>query len=159
MRTLIASLAAAGFAFAAQAAPITPSQAEDVVEAAGATLSASEGVGEDAHVIDAKFADMDLNFSVRLGNCDEMDQCGYAMLFSTFELEQAASSETLAKTNSYNDSYPFGRAFVIPGSEGAGDIVGIDYVIDLSEEAALNPGDIERFKEILNSYFTHWGGE
>lgn len=152
-------LAAATMALAAHAGPITPSQAEDVIEAAGGTLSESRAAGDDSHVIDAKFEDANLNFSIRLGDCDDTGACKYAMMFATFDLGEAATTDTLVKSNAYNDSYPFGRAFVIPGEEEAGDVVGIDYVLDLSSEATLDTGDMALFKDILNSYFTHWTAE
>lgn len=157
MKREILILAAGLTALAAHADPITPSQAEDVIEAAGATLSASEASGEFSHAIDARIGDV--NITVRLGGCDaDTGLCNYAMMFSTFDLGQKANEQTLFKTNSYNDSYPFGRAFVIPGQDDSGDIVGVDYVIDLSGEASLDPEDIGMFQEILSSYVTHWTG-
>lgn len=81
------------------------------------------------------------------------------MMFSTFDLGQTADADTLVRTNSYNDSYPFGRAFVVPSGEEGNDLVGIDYVIDLSGEAVLDAGDIAQFQEVLQSYIAHWTTE
>ncbi len=155
--TLLAIAAAASVSFAAHATPISPSQAEDVIESAGATLTGSQPAGEGSHTIDASLGEV--NITVRLGNCAEDDTCGYAMMFSTFDLGQAADANTLAKSNSYNDSYPFGRAFVVPSEDEGGDLVGIDYVIDLSGEAELDAGDIAQFEQVLKSYIAHWTTE
>lgn len=150
-----ATLAAASLlAFAAQAEPVTPSAAEDVLEAYGAELQASSVASDSAHTIDARIDDV--NITVRLGNCDDADACSYAMFFSTFDLGATDMSQALARTNSYNDSYPFGRAFVIPAEDGGSVVIGIDYVIDLSGEAVLDQEDVTRFKEVLSSYITHW---
>ncbi|MGB3625007.1 MAG: hypothetical protein WA989_04215, partial [Henriciella sp.] len=68
----------------ATAGPVSPSEAEDVLEAFGATLTASTAAGEAAHTIDAKLGD--LNMTVRLGGCDDTPTCQYAMMFATFDL-------------------------------------------------------------------------
>ena len=154
MKPIVTLAAAAAMTFAAQASPVTPSEAEDVLEAYGATLQGTSVASETAHTIDAEIDGV--NITVRLGNCDDTDQCGYVMFFSTFDLGDTATDETLARTNAYNDSYPFGRAFVIPAQEGGSDVVGIDYVIDLSGEAEMNTEDVSRFQEVLSSYITHW---
>lgn len=156
MRFAIALSAGATVALTAQAAPVSPSEAEDVLEAYGATLTASSGAGENAHTIDATIEGV--NITVRLGSCGEDGRCGYAMFFSTFDLGQPADLQTLARTNAYNDSYPFGRAFVIPSEDGSSDVVGIDYVIDLTGDASLDADDVARFAEVLSSYVNHWTG-
>lgn len=154
MKTALFVTAAAMMAAKAHAGPISPSAAEDVIESYGATLTSSAAAGDSAHTIDAKLGD--LNMTVRLGGCDETLTCQYAMMFATFDLGAPADEQTLIKTNSYNDSYPFGRAFIIPSQDGQSDAVGIDYVVDLSNETEFDPGDISRFQEILNSYIAHW---
>lgn len=156
MRTLFFLAAVTLPAFAASATPVTPNEAEDIIETYGASLIGSSPAGDNAHVIDAKFDT--LNFSVRLGDCDAADQCSYAMMFATFDLGQKASAGTLEKTNAYNDSYPFGRAFVIPsGTEpDASDAVGVDYVVDLSNETEFDNEDIARFETVLSTYISHW---
>lgn len=154
MRFAIALSAAATLGLAAQAGPVTPSEAETVLESYGATLTGSAGVGDTAHTIDATLDGV--NITVRLGNCGEDGRCGYAMFFSTFDLGQPADLQTLARTNAYNDSYPFGRAFVIPSEDGQSDVVGIDYVIDLQGDSALETSDVGRFAEVLSSYVNHW---
>lgn len=153
MKTAFLLAATTIIGLAAAAKPITPSQAEDLLADYGANLSASTAVGEDAHTIDAQIGD--INMTVRLGGCDENGFCNYAMMFATFDLGSAADETTLMKTNGYNDSFPFGRAFVVPGDDG-NDIVGIDYVVDISSEANLDATDIARFEEILSSYINHW---
>lgn len=145
---------AACLTFAAAADPISPSEAEDVLETYGATLASSTAAGDSAHTIDAKLGD--LNMTVRLGGCDETLTCQFAMMFATFDLGAPADEQTLIKTNSYNDSYPFGRAFIIPSEDGQSDAVGVDYIIDLSGEANFDGRDVARFQEILNSYISHW---
>ncbi|MEM5517858.1 YbjN domain-containing protein [Henriciella sp. AS95] len=156
MKTALLLASAAFLGMTATAQPMTASDAEDVLTNYGATLTSSTAVGEDAHTIDAQIDD--INMTVRLGGCDADALCSYAMMFATFDLGAAADQSTLEKTNGYNDSFPFGRAFVIPGEDGE-DIVGIDYVIDISSDANLDGADIARFEEILNSYITHWTAE
>ncbi|MEQ8556710.1 MAG: hypothetical protein RIB03_00200 [Henriciella sp.] len=153
MKAVYAIAAAACLPMVAQAGPVTPSEVEMVLEDYGATVASSQGVGENAHVINAKLDD--LAMYVRLDECDSFDECGLVVLFTAFEIEDEIDAETLQKTNRYNDSYPIGRAFVYP-SEAGGNMIGIDYVIDVSGESVIDSGDLQRFERAVRAYVDHW---
>lgn len=148
---------AALFGICAHAMPITPLQAITVMERSGAAVEPAEAIGSDAHRINVKIGEY--NATVRLGNCDEEDRCSYAMMFATFNLGRTADEAVLTKTNHYNDSFPFGRAFVLKGNDETGDVVGVDYAIDISSDASFDATDLARFEEILAAFVDHWTAE
>ena len=152
MKALYAMAAAACLPLAAQAGPVTPSDVEAVLEAYGAEIASS--TGQDAHVINARLNDRSMY--VRLDECDQFDECGIVVMFTAFEIDGDIDEETLLKTNRYNDSFPIGRAFVFPAEDGDGNLVGIDYVIDVSGESVIDGGDVQRFEQAVNTYVKHW---
>ena len=154
MKALYAMAAAACLPLAAQAGPVTPSDVEAVLEAYGAEIASSTGVGQDAHVINARLNDRSIY--VRLDECDKFNECGIVVMFTAFEIDGDIDEETLLKTNRYNDSFPIGRAFVFPAENGGGNLVGIDYVIDVSGESVIDGGDVQRFEQAVNTYVKHW---
>ena len=158
MKPVLFGLAAAAMAFGANAQPVTPDEAAAVIEASDATIAGSNAVDEQSYIIDANWADLNMSFSVRLGNCSEEGACGYAMMFATFQLGEENWESLLRKANSYNDSYPLGRAFVIPGQDGRPMAVGVDYSIDLTGDASFDGSDVSMFRDILTSFVEHWTG-
>ena len=154
MKALYAIAAAACLPLAAQAGPVTPNQVETVLENYGAEISGSMGVGDNAHVINGRLNNRSMY--VRLDECDQFDECGIVVMFTAFEIDGEIDEETLLKTNRYNDSFPIGRAFVFPAENGGGNLVGIDYVIDVSGESVIDGGDVQRFEQAVNTYVKHW---
>ena len=55
----------------------------------------------------------------------------------------------------YNDSYPFGRAFLIGDPDTEGYMVGIDYSISLADENDYGQQEVSLFFIILDSFITH----
>ena len=157
MKALYAMAAAACLPLAAQAGPVTPNDVEFALEDYGAEITGSEAIGENAHVIYAELSDMPVY--VRLGECDQFDECGIVVMFAAFDIEDEIDEATLKKTNRYNDSYPIGRAFIFPSEDGARNVVGIDYVIDVSGESVIDGGDIQRFDRAVQSYVRYWTQE
>ena len=156
MRVLMAAAASILVSAAAEAGPVTPAQVETVLQDYGATLNNSRSVSDTAHVIKAEVDERSVH--VRLDECNEANQCGVVIMFTAFGLDREIDEATLRKTNQYNDSYPIGRAFVFPESEGDGNLVGIDYVIDVSGEAVVDNGDLKRFDEAVDAYVDYWTG-
>lgn len=157
MKALYAIAAAACLPLAAEAGPVTPSEVETVLEEYGAEISGSQGVGETAHVINARLNERSMY--VRLMECDKFNECGMVVMFTAFEIDGEINEQTLLKTNRYNDSYPIGRAFIFPAEDGGGNLVGIDYVIDVSGESVVDGGDVQRFEQAVNTYVSHWLSE
>jgi len=159
LKYTLLSLAASAAAFTAHAAPITPEAAKAAIEASGAIISDENAVGSDVYVIDASWADTNMNFSVRLGACTEAGSCSWVMTFATFQISPEGWEGLLQKANAYNDSYPFGRAFVLPDDNGAPMAVGIDYVVNIADEATFDGNDLEMFRTIVTSFIDHWTEE
>lgn len=153
MKAMTCALAAISLATAASAQPITPKLAEKIVGDFGANILETRAGSDSAHVIDAESDGT--NISVRLGDCDAETYCSYVMMFATFDLGGPVDEAALQKTNGYNDSHSYGRAFAIPGLDSNG-VVGIDYVIDISGDANFDTADLERFKSVLAAYITYW---
>ena len=133
---------------------MTPNDVEFALEDYGAAITGTEDVGEDAHVIYAELSDMPVY--VRLMDCDQFDECGLVVMFAAFDIEEDIDEATLLKTNRYNDSHPIGRAFIFPSEDGDRNVVGIDYVIDVSGESVIDGGDIQRFDRAVQSYVRYW---
>lgn len=159
MKYALLALAATAATLSAQAAPITPEAAKAVVEASGATVNSEGSSGANAYVLDAHLPSKNLNFSVRLGDCTDAGTCSYAMTFATFQIEETDWESLLKRVNAYNDSYPLGRAFVLPGADGQPLAVGIDYVENISDEATFDDSDLTAFQTILSNFIDHWTAE
>ena len=143
----------------AHAAPITPEAAKGVIKASGATISSERAASANAYVISAMWADQNLNFSVRLGDCSGTGSCSWAMTFATYELPASDWESVLQKVNSYNDSYPFGRAFVVAGANDKPKAIGIDYAVNIADEASFDSKDLTKFRNIATNFIEHWTEE
>lgn len=154
MRVLTVAAASIVFAAAAEAGPVTPQQVETVLQDHGATLSGAQGISESAHLIKAELDDLTVH--VRLDECDSSDRCGLVILYNAFETEEDIDEATLQKTNTFNDRYPIGRAFAFASEDGDTNLIGIDYVIDVSGEATLDSADLTRFEDAVDTYVRHW---
>ena len=155
MKLAYLALAAALLGQTAIAAPVSTDEAEGVIVDYGAEFESDWVESGGATKVDIRMND--INATVRLGNCGDDGRCGYVMMFATFDLGVPADKEVFDKTNFYNDSYPFGRAFILDNEdEAASDIVGIDYTVDLSNEANFDTDDLETFKSVLDAYVAHW---
>lgn len=153
IRSILSAAAALVLAAPAMAWPISPENAAKVLTNAGSEDAEVVWLSDEVARIDAKVDDF--FYSVRMMNCTEDKTCGSAMLFATFTMEGAPDMAMYEKTNLYNDSYPFGRAFILdePGSEGY--TVGVDYTVDLRNEHNLDAEDLGLFRDILPAYTGH----
>ena len=145
-------------AMAAAAAPVTPDQAETLLVEYGATdidvQAAKPGTVTIAATLDSGY-----DIILRLGGCEEVDGCGYALFFVNFTPESTSTDDMIYKTIMYNDSFPFGRAFAIfdeAEEQTSVTAVGVDYTLDLTEETTLDAGDIATFETIIETYIGYW---
>ena len=155
LKPVLLSLAAAALlAPVALAAPMTPEVAADVLRNAGDTDVTVTWVSDAAARIDSNREG--IYYSVRLFGCDETKTCSGAMVFATYAEPGALDLSVYERNNQYNDSYPFGRGFLLPSENNDGTYtIGLDYTIDLSGEAVLDDGDIELFFGALDAYVSH----
>lgn len=151
---LISLAAALMFAPAALAAPITPEAAADVLRAAGDAEVTVDRVSDTAARIDANR--QGVFYSVRLFGCDETKACEGVMIFATYAEPGALDLSVYERNNEFNDTYPFGRGFLLPGQENDGTYtIGLDYSIDIGGEANFDNADIDLFFGALDAYVTH----
>jgi len=151
---LISLAAVLALAPAALAAPITPEAAADVLRAAGDTDVVVNEASDSSVRIDASRDG--IFYSVRLFGCDETSTCEGVMIFATYAEPGALDLSVYERNNLYNDSFPFGRGFLLPGDEGDGTYtIGLDYSIDLGGEAVFDNSDVELFFGALGAYVVH----
>jgi hypothetical protein len=151
---LISLAAALTLAPAALAAPITPEAAAEVLRAAGDTEVTVNDAGDTAVRIDANRGGV--FYSVRLFSCDEARSCVGVMIFATYAEPGALDLSVYERNNQYNDSFPFGRGFLLPGEEGDGTYtIGLDYSLDIGGEANFDNDDVDLFFGALDAYVTH----
>lgn len=155
LKPVLISLAAAlTLAPAALAKPMTPETAAAMMRDAGDTDVTINSTTETAFRIDA--ARDGVYYSVRLFGCDAQKACSGAMMFATFAEPGALNLSVYERNNEYNDSYPYGRGFLLPSNDGGATYtIGLDYAIDISGEAELGNDDIDLFFGILDAYVRH----
>jgi len=155
LKPVLISLAAAlTLAPAALATPMTPEAAATIMRDAGDTDVVVNWVTESAARIDA--ARDGIYYSVRLFGCDEQKVCSGVMMFATYAEPGTLDLSVYERNNEYNDSYPYGRGFLLPSNDGDGTYtIGLDYAIDISGEAELGNDDIDLFFGILDAYVRH----
>lgn len=156
LKPVLISLALAGAVCvpAALAAPMTPEAAADVLRNAGDTDVNVTWVSDTAARIDSNKDG--IYYSVRLFACDEQKSCSGAMIFATYAEPGTLDLSVHERNNAFNDSYPFGRGFVLAPEENDGTYtIGLDYSIDISDEANFDNGDVDLFFTALDAYVTH----
>lgn len=155
---LISLAAAVALAPAALAAPTTPEAAAEVLRAAGDTDVNVTWVSETAARVDSNRGG--IYYSARLFGCNETKACTGVMLFATYAEPGSLDLSVYERNNDYNDSYPFGRGFVLAPEEDDGTYtIGLDYSIDLTEEAEFGDDDVDLFFSLLDVYLSHMEGE
>ncbi|KCZ51195.1 YbjN domain-containing protein [Hyphomonas pacifica] len=157
IRILLCGVVAVSIAVPAFAWPIAPENAGKVLTNAGSEEVEVTWLGDDVARLDAKKGEY--YYSVRLMNCDDSRTCSSAMFFSTFTMDGAPDFSMYERTNLYNDSYPFGRAFILPSGDDETYAVGVDYGIDLQNEHNFDEEDLNLFEEIIISYTSHMSEE
>ena len=155
LKPVLISLAAVlTLAPAALAAPVAPETAAEMMRNAGDTDVNVTWVSDGAARIDA--ARDGVYYSVRMFACDEAKLCSGAMVFATFAEPGSLDLSVYERNNAFNDSYPYGRGFLLTSKEEDGTYtIGLDYSIDLSAEAEFGSDDIELFFGILDAYVRH----
>lgn len=148
---------AAMMALPALAWPISPENAATILTRAGGEDVELTWLGDDAARLDAKQGDF--KYSVRMMDCDEAKVCASAMIFATFEMSGAPDFAMYQKTNHFNDSFPFGRAFILPRPDQQSFALGVDYSLDLRNEANFDTEDMDKFMSILDDYIGHMSNE
>jgi len=154
---MVCAVAAFAMAVPALAWPIAPENAGKVLTNAGSEEVEVTWLGDDVARVDAKQGEY--YYSVRLMNCDESKMCNSAMFFATFTMSGSPDLAMYEQTNLYNDSYPFGRAFILPSGDGESYGIGVDYGLDLQNEHNFDAEDLKMFEDILTSYAAHMSEE
>lgn len=155
---LLSLAAAAALVPAALAAPMTPDEAARILREAGDTDVTVTWVSDRAARIDANRGG--LYYSVRMFACDAQKACSGAMMFATFAEPGTLDLSVYERNNRYNDSYPYGRGFLLEPAEPDGTYtIGFDYALDISEEASFGPDDVELFFGALGVYVSHMEGD
>ena len=149
-------LAASAFLLAgmANAEPITPEDARQLL----ASVDAETGdlPDEDGSVYVLDFRLNGLSQTLRLTDCEPDSGCKLAIIFATFDPPaDVPPVQLLDAANRYNDSYPFGRAFVLPNNDGSVRAIGVDYSLDLRNETSLDAVDLNLFYQIVVAYTDH----
>ena len=155
LKPVLISLAAAfALAPAALAAPMTPDAVADVLRDAGDTDVTVTWVSDKVARVDSNRDG--LYYSVRLFGCDEQKSCIGVMTFATYAEPGTLDLSVYQRNNQYNDSYPFGRGFVMAPEENDGTYtIGLDYTLDIANETTFDKDDVDLFFDALNAYVIH----
>jgi hypothetical protein len=153
LKSLAIAATATLFATTASALPATPEAVEALLASMNTTDIVSETIDDTIVRIDG--TRQGYNFTVRLMDCTEGTNCVSSMIFATFNMDTRPQLADFTSVNEYNDSYPFGRAFLIGDTETDGFLVGVDYAVSLSDENALGTDEVNLFFVILNSFVGH----
>lgn len=156
-KSLAIAALAGGAVMSASAYPITPEDAANLLRNMDSENVEVTTISDEISRIDAQRNGY--YYSVRMMDCVDDRGCNSVMQFATWSMDGSPDFEMYEKINHYNDSYPFGRAFIYQGGE-EGYSVGVDYVIDLSDEQNYNDDDVEMFFNVIESFVGHlWPGE
>ena len=153
LKPLAIAATAALFATTASAAPATPEAVEVMLTAMDTTEIQTERVDDTIVRIDA--TRQGYKFTVRLMDCTDGTACVSSMIFATFNVDARPTLADFTHINEYNDSYPFGRAFLIGDTETDGYLIGVDYAFSMADENALGADEINLFFVILDSFIAH----
>ena len=153
LKSLAIAALAAFAASTASAVPATPEAVEALLESMNTTDIVTETIDDTIVRIDA--TRQGYNFTVRLMDCTEGTNCVSSMIFATFNMDARPTLTDFTNVNEYNDSYPFGRAFLIGDTETDGYLVGVDYAVSLTDENTFGADEVNLFFVILNSFIAH----
>lgn len=157
IRGLMCAAAAFGFVMSAAAVPTNPASVQSTLTSAGATgVTADPGQGD--YVITYGSIDpgtgSTVNFTARLMRCENNANCKTVLQFANFDMERTVRPADYEAINAYNDSYPFGRAYIYTYDDG-NFAFGVDYVTDLDDENQFGTNEVETFKIVLGSFLDH----
>ena len=152
-KPLAVAMSATCLAFAASANPASPDSVSGLLQGMDSTDVVIEWIDDSTARVDA--TRNGYNFTVRLMDCDESKKCKSSLTFATFDMDGTPDIGEFQKINDYNDSYPFGRAFLIGDPDTEGYMVGIDYSISLADENDYGQQEVSLFFIILDSFITH----
>lgn len=152
-KPLALAISAACIASAAYADPASPDAVSDLLKGMDSSDVAVEWIEDTIARVDA--TRLGYNFTVRLMDCDETRTCRSSLTFATFDMDGTPDISAFQKINDYNDSYPFGRAFLIGAPDRQGYMVGIDYAISLADENNYGQQEVNLFFIILDSFIAH----
>lgn len=155
LKPVLTCLAAAAILVpAASATPMTPDAVAGVLRDAGDTdVNITWTTGTTARIDSNRSGTF---YSVRLFGCNEQKACTGAMLFATYAEPGTLDLSVFERNNQYNDSYPFGRGFVLKPETADGTYtIGLDYSLDLNGETVLDNEDVELFFTLLDAYVAH----
>ncbi len=153
LKSLALALAAASIAFAASADAGNPDSVAAMLRDTNSTNVEIEWVDDTIARIDASRDGY--NFSIRMMDCNADQYCISNMIFATFDMAGSPALADYMKVNEYNDSYPFGRAFLIGQPDEDGYVIGVDYTFMTSDENVLGKEEVDLFFVILDSFVTH----
>jgi hypothetical protein len=153
LKPLALAIAAASMAFTASATPGNP-------EAVAEMLRNSDSANVEIEWVDDTIARIDANrdgynYSIRMMDCNADQYCVSNMIFATFDMDGSPALADYIKINEYNDSYPFGRAFLIGGPDEDGYVIGVDYTFMTSDENVLGEEEVNLFFVVLDSFVKH----
>ncbi len=139
---------AAMFAASAAAEPVSPISARQALQTAGAIVNAqTKSADETSQFFDATIDDVD--FTLSLSGCDRRG-CDLAVFFTFAGLEGGATLEDYAIASQFNEFYPFGRVYVIEEDSALGGAaLGVDLVVELSDENRFAARDVEVWRTVL----------
>ena len=137
--------------------PLSAEDAANLLRQYGAEDVEVFDLDNDVHVIDAK--KNTYNFSVRMMDCSDEGRCRSVMMFSNFNMAGAPDIDQYNRINHFNDSRPFGRAFLLGQPYEEDYKVGVDYVIDISQENNFNAADLDLFFIVVDSFVEHMTAE
>jgi hypothetical protein len=135
--------------------PVTAETVEAVLADHGVTdITFYPDEGDSIGSLEGLYPDLDVGFSVRLLRCEDGPDCFTALFFANFDLERTPEASDYFDMNSYNDTYPFGRAYVYEDEDGTA-AIGVDYVVDLEDENVFGDNEVATFGVILSSFIDH----
>ncbi len=155
---LAATFGLASFALPAYAVPATVDEVMEILRDNGVeNLERDDSFDEFTHVYGSlKVGDDDpVVFTTRVMRCDQQDQCRTILMFANFDMGRPLEPSDYETVNGYNESYPFGRAYVFNDEEANEVTIGIDYVVDLEDENAFGTNEVNTFQIIIGSFFEH----
>lgn len=137
-----------------QCRTITPEGARQLLASVDAEIGSLPDEDGSVYVLDYRLNG--LSQTLRLTDCEPDIGCQVAIIFATFDPPaDVPPVQLLDAANRYNDSYPFGRAFVLPNNDGSVRAIGVDYSLDLRNETSLDAVDLNLFYQIVVAYTDH----
>tara|TARA_R110000787_G_scaffold59109_1_gene134014 strand:+ start:4264 stop:4743 length:480 start_codon:yes stop_codon:yes gene_type:complete len=153
LKSLALAIAAASMVLTASADAGNPEAVAQMLRNSDSTNVGIEWVDDTIARIDASRDGY--NYSIRMMDCNDAQYCVSNMIFATFDMVGAPGMADYMKINEYNDSYPFGRAFLIGSPDEDSYVIGVDYTFMTSDENVLGKEEVDLFFVILDSFVKH----